>query len=235
MKETRETRQASERRRAPRFDVDDVTGSLTLALDVRVRNVSISGMAVETSAQLTVGHRYRFRLRYGETDLPLSGRVSWSFLASTRRNEEGEIEPVYRAGIEFEDMLTDKARQLMKLLEERAVLGVHERVFGRFPVTLPGGIELDRGAEFQVRRISLSGMLIESRIVPQKDEQFDAELKIGDRILPVRLRVAYVELLDRQGEDGARARAGVEFIDPGPEIREAIERFLLEEFGARRH
>ena len=235
MRETKNApRAGGEKRRAPRFDVDDVTGSLTLALDVRVRNLSVSGMAVETSAQLTVGRRYRFRLRYGETDLPLAGRVSWSFLASTRHNESGEIEPVYRAGIEFEDMLTDRARQLMRLLERRAVLGARERVFGRFPVTLPGGIEIDRGAEFQVRRISLSGMLIESPLVPEKGDEFDAELKIAGRILPVRLRVAYVELVDRSG-DTVGARTGVEFIGLDESARQAIERFLGETFGGTRH
>ncbi len=213
----------SEKRRHPRFDIQDLDGSLLLAMDVRVQNLSVSGMAVETSARLTVGRSYRFKLRHRERVLVIMGTVAWSFLHRTHRNCAGEVEPVYRAGVRFDGMLTDNAHALLEILEEKAVLRLDKRIFGRFPVPQVDDVEVDSESRFSVRRISLSGMLIESPTPPKIGQTLRAELDLGAGPVPLSFRVVNLE----NGEcDDAPARVGVEFVDLEPNQIRAIESFV---------
>lgn len=227
--ETPDTSRHEEKRRHPRFDVSEVHGSLQVAMDVHVQNLSVSGMAVETSARLTVGRSYRFKLKNGDRLLPLVGTVAWSYLHRTRRNESGEVEPVYRAGIRFEDVLTDNAKALIELLEERAVVKLDKRIFGRFPVPAVDGVEVDSEGRFSVRRLSLSGMLIEADVVPERGEVLHAEIDLGQGPMRVKLRVVTEELLEN-GDGTQAARLGVEFVDLSPDQYTLLEDFLARQF-----
>lgn len=212
-----------EKRRSPRFDVQDLDGSLLLAMDVRVQNLSVSGMAVETSARLSVGRSYRFKLRHGDRIVVIMGTVAWSFLHRTQKNCAGDVEPVYRAGVRFDGMLTENAQALLEILEEKAILRLDTRIFGRFPVPQVDDVEVDSESRFSVRRISLSGMLIESSTAPKVGQTLQAELDLGEGPVSLSFRVANVE----NGEcDTAPVRVGVEFVDLKPEQIKAIESFV---------
>ncbi len=213
----------NDKRRFPRFDVHDLDGSLQLAMDVRVQNLSVSGMAVETSARLTVGRSYRFKLRHRDRVLPVAGTVAWSFLHRTQRNAVGDVQPVYRAGVRFDGILTDDAKALIEILEEKAVLRLDKRIFGRFPVPQVDDVEVDSESHFNVRRISLSGMLIESPMPPKIGQTLQAELDLGEGPVPLAFRVVNVEKGER---DDAPARVGVEFVDLEPDQIQAIESFV---------
>ena len=107
----------SERRRSARVQLADTHGNLIVSLDGKVLDISVAGMAIETHSRLAPHHRISLRLRKGPELLQLQGRVVWCFLQGTRANDHGETVPVYRAGIEFTDVLSDLARDLLGFLE----------------------------------------------------------------------------------------------------------------------
>ena len=53
-----------EKRRYRRFHLTDVRGNLLLSLDARIRDISLSGMALESSTRLDPHRNYSFRLGF---------------------------------------------------------------------------------------------------------------------------------------------------------------------------
>ena len=85
------------KRRAHRFKISDVT--VEAPIDAVVCDVSDSGLGVEARDKLLIGVDYIFRLRIRQDSIKLPGRVEWCRLIRTQRTEDGEVVPVYRAGV----------------------------------------------------------------------------------------------------------------------------------------
>jgi len=210
-----------EKRRHRRYDVEGVQGRLRLSMDATILNLSVDGMALETHSWLSVGRKYSFKLRRDEHgDIPLTGEVVWCNLVRTARDERGETLPVYRAGVKFDDVLSETAQEVRSFIEKKAVVRLDTtRLFGRFRVPDQGAdVALDQS--FEVRRMSFSGMLIEADFVPDLEARFRIELRAGEDPVRVGVRVAHVKELE--DPDGTRAAIGVEFLDLTPEAREAL-------------
>ncbi len=215
-------------RRHTRYEVEGIEGSFVFSLDVRVVNLSVSGMAVETSGRLNLGRSYSFKLRDGDAEVAIPGRVVWCVLGHTRRAAGGEVAPVYRAGVEFDNVLTDKAQVLVRLIEENAAVRLEKRVFGRFKLEAGEGVSVASQVDFTVRKLSLSGMLVETDFPVTKDSRFPLELRLEDEVVSAIGRVAYVE---PQGQQKGRevAHLGFEFIELSKPARVALERFIASE------
>lgn len=210
-----------EKRRHRRYDVEGVQGRLRMSMDATILNLSVDGMALETHSWLSVGRKYSFKLRRDEHgDIPLTGEVVWCNLVRTARDEHGETLPVYRAGVKFDDVLSETAQEVRSFIEKKAVVRLDTtRLFGRFRVPDQGAdVALDQS--FEVRRMSFSGMLIEADFVPDLEARFRIELRAGEDPVHVGVRVAHVKELE--DPDGTRAAIGVEFLDLTPEAREAL-------------
>ena len=95
------------RRRQPRYRTrylridDPVSG--------RVLNVGQHGLALETPERLFVGGSHFFRVGLGSKQMRLSGCVQWCRLVRTQASAEGEVQPVFRAGVCFAETTTSRA------------------------------------------------------------------------------------------------------------------------------
>jgi hypothetical protein len=92
---------ADERRRSPRVEMLGRLSGQSLSLDgpLKVVEMSLGGMAVETSFEMTVGSRREFRLTLGDGAIvQLVGRVRHS-----RRALMSAEPALYISGIEFVD------------------------------------------------------------------------------------------------------------------------------------
>jgi hypothetical protein len=70
-------------------------------LQVRLLNVSSSGLAVESRESLRIGERYEFHLVGARgRSRPLFGIVLWCRLQRTEKGVGDDIHPVYQAGIQ---------------------------------------------------------------------------------------------------------------------------------------
>lgn len=214
-----------EKRRHRRYTVEGVRGSLRLSMDATILNLSVDGMALETNSWLSVGRKYSFKLRRnGGDDILLGGEVVWCNLVRTARDASGETLPVYRAGIKFDDVLSETAREVRSFIEQNAVVRLDStRLFGRFRIPEKGAdVALEQ--DFEVRKISFSGMLIEADFVPDLESRFRIEIESATRPVAVAVRVAHVKELENP--DAAGAEIGVEFLDLTEEAREALAALL---------
>jgi len=221
------SRQGRSDRRYRRYDVVDVGGSLRFTLEVRIVDISAGGIQIETAAYLGVGRRYGFKLRVDDQEMVLDGRVAWCSLSGTRRLDEEESCPVFRAGIAFEGMLSEQGKALMQLVDEALILELEQRVFGRFRAPASGMVRTEGQSEFAVERLSLAGMLIASDVLLGIGTTFDAEVRLDDTVLQAHCCVAYAQ---PPADDGGRSRLGVEFLGLSDTQREALSRFIETEF-----
>jgi hypothetical protein len=93
----REPRQ-TDRRHTDRFPLAN-TDIGNHSIRGRVLDLSRAGMAIETQETLRPGQSYELTLTIGEHVETLEARVLWCRLCGTRPIEDGDIAPVYRAGI----------------------------------------------------------------------------------------------------------------------------------------
>lgn len=104
-------------RRHKRYKTQSIL--VDLPVSGRVVNVGPRGVAIETSEKLFVGGSYQFKLRLGEKQLILPGRIRWCRLVATQASED-EAHPVFHSGVAFDDTPTSQAwRRALKRLTGR--------------------------------------------------------------------------------------------------------------------
>lgn len=215
-------REAKERRRSTRYPVSGVSGSLTFRSDARVVDLSLGGLSVETSQHLGVGKTYSIRLAREESDeLRLGGEVVRSRLRGTRARDDGERGPVYEAGIRFHPLSDVQTAALRELLSASTEVQLDEPMAGRFDLGLPESVRLRSDYGFEVRKLSATGMLIESELAPRLDTVIELTVALGEGELRTSVRVAYVEEIAP-----GRYHLGVEFGEMSADDRKLLDRFI---------
>lgn len=212
------------RRREPRFVVEGLHGRMTFASDVEIVNMSLSGCAVKLDRRLNMGAAYTLKLESGNS-LAVRAQVVWESLAEMRKGVNGEARLVYAAGLRFDDLLSERARELLayidrnKVAEEKRLGGV------RFHIDAPGKALLDVPAAYRVRVISLSGMLIHTDVALDLDRRYAMEVALDDGApLVFDGRVAYCQ----EAGDGpdTHHEIGVEFGELTPADRNRLTAYL---------
>ena len=234
--------QSPDRRRKPRFDVEGVRGGVRLPMDARVVDLSLDGFGVETDRWLQVGRRYTVSLPADDGIIRLSGTVAWCRLARTVKLDDGERAPVYKAGIEFHELDGVEVEHIESLLTLSASsrsdgtgpsvrIGLGEPVSGRFRSRREEAVNVAFEHTFSVRKISLSGLLIEADLLPDIDAQFEIALEIDHELLEATVRVASIERTP--GKEGAEeARIGLEFVELDAEQRRRLRELVQREMAS---
>ena len=217
-------------RRHRRYEVRDVHGALLFRTKVQVRNLSVAGLALESSERLQMGRPYAIRLVGDDEACDVTGTIRWCRLSSARPAPGSEPRAVYVAGLAFDDVFTEKAQGLLGFLEHHVVLAPHERLTGRFRAEALQLADLEARYEFEVLKLSLSGMLVKSAFEASEGARFGLELALGDGLVPMEGRVAYARREPGKGE--VASQLGIEFMDPSEEARGALAGFIARELEA---
>ena len=205
--------QQYERRRHHRYDVQGVRGILVFPMRLRVLNMSLTGLAVESRVALEIGRKYDLKLHNGRETIELNIDVQWCHLVRTERVGIEDVSPVYQAGLDFRHVISDQARELLSFLQHNVVVDVERRIFGRFKIGLDEPVGLDAHYDFVVRKLSFSGMLIETELTPRVGADFDMEMAPDHLKLRTRGKVIHAEPLP--GKPGCQA--GIRFVQMPPE------------------
>jgi hypothetical protein len=215
-----------ERRRHRRYEVHDLTGKVRGDDRAQVLDLSVNGLAIETDAWLKVGETYTLRVHAGEDYLDLTGKVSWCRLVAMAPRDSGDRRPRYRAGIEFGDALSEKARQVLAFAQKSGLVAAPDRIFARF-VPTEGTLDVTLDHPCEIRRASIGGVQIRCRCQPEVGQrlllQFEAA---GVSIAPL------VEVRDVQerepDEPGGYPRydIGLAFVGLTAEERRALDSLL---------
>jgi len=91
---------SGEKRHHPRLTIRR-TGIRNAFLVGRVLNMSLSGLALESTTGLRIGSRHSFRVMLGEQPFKIEGEVRWCRLTETVDKGQGEVVPIFRAGLAF--------------------------------------------------------------------------------------------------------------------------------------
>lgn len=212
-------------RRNKRYSVDGIRGNVLYTSDIEVLNISLDGVAVETTRRLELKREYTFKVRYKDTSLDLKGRVIWAVLISKEKKDTRAFVPIYRAGIRFTNISSEKANLLQEFIEENKVKTLETRLGGvRFKIANSRDVKVDLPRKYEVKRVSLSGMLIETEYPLDLNSQHGIELFLNEEIMHFTGRVAYCETT---GTDEVSVYdIGIEFIEISDSDRKSLKDFL---------
>lgn len=212
-----------DKRRFKRYEVQGIQGTLVLNFEARVLNLSLTGLSLATHSPLRAGTRYALRVpRNGE--LRFNAMVRWCRLVGTEKNSREEVVPVYHAGLDFRDDLDQHARELLSFIESHVVVELERRLAGRFTVSEDTALDIGARGDFVARRLSRSGMLIETDIVPESGAVLQIEVRHDRHPWKTGARVAYVA----PAEGGEKAQIGIEFLDLSEPAADAVEKLIEE-------
>lgn len=216
-----------EKRRFKRYDVAGIDGTLVLNFAARVLDLSLTGLRLSTNVALRSGTRYALRVRSATDDheLRFEATVRWCRLVGTESNAGGEVLAVYHAGLDFRDQLDQQARALLSFIEAHVVVELERRIAGRFTVETDTVLEIGARGDFVARRLSRTGMLIETELVPERGARLELEVRHERHPWRAIARVAHIV------ERGERTELGIEFLELDGQAVSAVEAVIEEQLG----
>jgi hypothetical protein len=214
----------AEKRRHPRFTVEDVQGQVVLASKVEILNLSLGGVALRADRRLNIGSPYTLKLETGDRFIAMPGVVVWSVLSGLRKAKGGGS-PEYSAGLRFTAVVDDRIAGLIEFIDENRIVEEHRLAGLRFQVEAAGKAVLDSLEAYRVRLISLSGMLIEAERALEVDRVYAMSFQTprGDSVSAAG-RVA--SCLEDASGSARRFRIGVAFMDMPSADRGRLEGFV---------
>lgn len=210
-----------EQRRHCRYGVRAVSGHLTLPLEVKVTNISLTGLAVETPLPLEIGGRHNLTLRHEEDLIQLAAEVMWCRPVQPEGMLLGEAPPRYELGLDFRSALDEKARELLGFLQHSIVIEVSQGVSGRFRTAGKGAAD----SSCRIRELSFSETLIETVPTPEIGDACAIELRAGHLELQISGEVTKTRRAQRaSGESVCEVR--IAFGELTPETQHTLEELL---------
>ncbi len=207
-----------ETRRHKRYKLDlvELGGKMFLIDDVEVLEMSQRGLSLRTSKGLNAGKEYLVTLFEQGRSIEVKGIAVESRVTGTETLPNGQSIQIHTARIKFRDGQTAK---IMSILDSAQRLGKEDnrpaddrRLHARFRFTMPLDTVLSHSPIFSVRKISMSGMLIEC----------DQVLKVNS-VIPMNISFNSGESINisgriiccdaRHDHSGLLYELGVEFLD----------------------
>ena len=172
---------------------------LQLSVSAALLDLGLAGLAVETETRLAAETPVELELGAIGGGAPLRGRVVWCFFHGTTPAATGEQMPVYRAGIEFADVLTPLAGELVRMLESRATFPGDSRLFGRFRVTQPIRVVVRWGGAARLLEVTGGSVRVAVEFSLEPAPGTAAELGLADGGEPIRAAVIDVSRGEQAG------------------------------------
>lgn len=200
-----------ERRNYQRFVVEGVAGTLMFATDVDIINISINGVALKADRRLEIAREYTLKLEFHDKAISLNGIVVWSVLSELGRGQHEEKVPIYKAGMRFTNVISEKMAGLLDFIEENKVAPEH-RVTIRFDVRSADRASLNGPHNYKVNKVSDNGMLIETDLPFKVEESFPMEISLYDDTT-IRFVGRVASCIESTKETPKHYDIGIEFIE----------------------
>jgi Tfp pilus assembly protein PilZ len=210
-------------RRYKRFKVNvmEISGKMVLARYVKINDISIGGVSLQTERMMRIGSEYALRIEGRGSVLSVSGIVVWSLLGESISDSEGNVIPLYTAGMKFTDGSSEKEKEIVDFLEAHKrgadkQVDINKpdggRLYVRICIEDPEKAILHFQENYKVINLNLGGMLIESDHVLEIDSKLPMEMTLpDDRSILFLGRLAYCRLIEH--EDFVHYDIGIEFVD----------------------
>jgi c-di-GMP-binding flagellar brake protein YcgR len=210
-----------------------ISGRMTLARDVKILDISAGGVALKASRRLNIGCEYALKIEYDDKVLRVKGFVVWALIGDSIKDVSGNSVPVYTAGLRFIDVSEEKMREIRGFLKEHeegiceqgveTYGGVRQHI--RVHVKSPEQAILNFQENYQVKKLGLGGMLIESELKPDIEFRLPMEVTFTeDKTIKFVGRVASYHLV--KDKDVERYDVGIEFLDMSEQDKTVLNEFV---------
>ncbi|MBI4823863.1 MAG: PilZ domain-containing protein [Nitrospirae bacterium] len=213
-----------DKRRHKRFTVEGIHGNMLFISDIHIINISLGGAAIETSRRLRIGTEYTIKLDDKGRSISFKGLVVWAVLKEGKKSAHGEVIPVYRAGIEFRTIVSEKLEELVTFIDGHKKADEGRLKGLRFKIHGPERAVLDYIYSYTVKKLSLGGMLIESSDEFKLDETYSMEIFLPhDKAIRFSGRIAHCQLAEGLP---IHYDIGIEFTELKEEDKSSLEEFI---------
>ena len=112
-----------ERRNYKRYklDVMNIHGEIPFASNVKLLNISLSGVLLETDRRPEMGNSYILKLESENAILTLQGIVIRSTLNKNKKDFKGDIIPTYTAGMHFRNLSNGKIIEIARFINDHLI------------------------------------------------------------------------------------------------------------------
>jgi Tfp pilus assembly protein PilZ len=218
-------------RRYKRIEINvmEVNGTVMFTREVEVIDISIEGMALESTKLLNLDQSYALRLKDRSKSISLNGTVVWSTLSGTKNGAGGDVIPIYKVGLKFNVMPAEKTAEVLLFIETNKKNTGHtekgKRLHIRFHIDNPASATMNLSGIYKVKEISLGGMLIKSPHDLEIESRIPMDLSLQDEH-PIKFVGRVASCLKTDGDDGNRFDIGIEFFDLTDDDRKNLRVFV---------
>jgi len=225
---------STRRHKRYKIDVIEINGKMLLAKYVRILDISLGGISIQTEKRMNIGSEYILKIESKGKILPVKGKVVWSFLGESISDTKGNIIPLYTAGMQFTDISEITIQEIALFIE------VHKqtidkqvdlfkpngrRLFIRIHIADPEKAIMHFQENYKVRKISLGGMLIESEHALDIESKLPMEMNLPeDKSIHFSGRVVSCLLIEN--EVLVHYDIGIDFLDMSEQDRVTLKAFL---------
>lgn len=108
-------RDPHEKRKHKRLNVSGISmqSEIPLASKVKIINISAGGALVKADRRLNIGNTYLLKIAYKGNLLLARAVVKWSFLVESIEDGNGNVVPLYMAGMHFKEVTAGAAEEII--------------------------------------------------------------------------------------------------------------------------
>lgn len=228
-----------ERRQYQRYSVNvmDIHGNILFASNVKILDISVAGVLLKANKRLDIGRNYVLIIEGKGKKLTLQGTVVRSTLSESRK-EHGDIVPIYTAGMEFINLSNEKMNEIVRFLKDNITDYQKRRISDsdivkmsglrlhvRFHINAPEKAEVHFFDVYKVKKISLGGMLIETKEPIALEDKLPMEMALPENKVVMFLgRIVTCQLVENIKPK--RYEIGIEFIEMSEQYKETLKSFI---------
>jgi hypothetical protein len=217
------------RRRHKRVDLEatSVQAKTFLTSDCRILDMGLQGVRVATTQWLNLDNEYSIKFNINGRQVFNRGTVRWARLVGNQKGRNQDSIPIYMTGIEFSAVLTDKAKDIIGVLDEYSE-DEEKRFSGqRLQIKTPVKAVFNVLREYPIRQISSGGMLVETDHELQQDKILSWAFNFPDDVNIIRCRGRVISCRRTVLHHRKRYSVGIEFIDLQQVDRVKLARFIM--------
>ncbi len=213
-----------------RFRLTNIESKVNLVGKADIIDMSLGGVLLRTEGKLAIGRKCSILFGYRGTRYPVNGLVVRSEMRGIEERSPKKPVGVYLVGIMFEEGSEATAKALLDSIEQSKKREVPATANWRFRdvqfnLTTPSEKVLEFPAQFTIRDISRSGVIIQAEQQLSTDSMVLLELSL-DAAAPIRFmgRVVSCRPSREQGQEGYAI--GVEFSDLTEKAEDVLRKFM---------
>lgn len=117
-----------ERRQHRRFNVEnmEVNCDMPSATRVKVMNISSGGALVMADKFINIGKSYTLKIEYEDKQLFVKANAVWALLADCVKEANGDVIPIFIAGMQFVNIIKGGITEIIGLLEANMKGNMHD-------------------------------------------------------------------------------------------------------------